>query len=127
MDQCAINKRANSVKASFGTVQIFGHKYEKDIIIHVDGSITKRKKKKSRDLKPIYGHTPLSEKELTFLEEEKPKIVFVGTGYEAALPITEAAQKILDRFELLVMPTPEIIEKIEHEKRKAVAIIHVTC
>jgi len=43
------------------------------------------------------------------------------------LPITEKAQKILDEFETLVMPTPEIIEKIENEKRKAVAIIHVTC
>ena len=115
------------MKASFGSVKIFGRKYEEDIIIHVDGNITKRKKKKSRDLKPIYGHTPLSEKELDFLSLEKPKVVYVGTGYEAALPITEKAQKILDEFETLVMPTPEIMEKIENEKRKAVAIIHVTC
>ena len=55
------------MKASFGSVKIFGRKYEEDIIIHVDGNITKRKKKKSRDLKPLYGHTPLSEKELGFL------------------------------------------------------------
>ena len=115
------------MKASFGTIKIFGSKYEEDIIIHVDGSITKRKKKKSRDLKPLYGHTPLSEKELDFLEEEKPEVVYVGTGYEAALPITEKAQKILDKYEIYAMPTPEIIEKIENEKRKAVAIIHVTC
>jgi hypothetical protein len=115
------------MKASFGSVKIFGRKYEEDIIIHVDGSITKRKKKKSRDLKPIYGHTPLSEKELDFLVEEKPIAVYVGTGYEAALPITEDAQKILGEFETFVMPTPEIVEKIEHEKRKAAAIIHVTC
>ena len=115
------------MKASFGSVKIFGRKYEEDIIIHADRSITKRKKKKSRDLKPIYGHTPLSEKELDFLSLEKPEVVYVGTGYEAALPITEKAQKILDEFETLVMPTPEIMEKIENEKRKAVAIIHVTC
>jgi hypothetical protein len=115
------------MKASFGSVKIFGRKYEEDIVLHVDGSVTKRKKKKSRDLKPIYGHTPLSEKELGFLEEEKPKIVYVGTGYEAALPITEEAKKILSDYETVVMPTPKIIEKIEHEKRKAIAIIHVTC
>jgi hypothetical protein len=113
--------------ASFGSVKIFGRKYEEDIIVHVDGSITKRKKKKSKDLKPIYGHIPLSEKELGFLEEEKPKVIYVGTGYEAALPITENAQKILREYETIVMPTPKIIEKIEHEKKKAVAIIHVTC
>ena len=115
------------MKASFGSAKIFGRIYKEDIIVHVDRSVTKRKKKKSRDLKPIYGHTPLSEKELGFLEEEKPKIVYVGTGYEAALPITEDARKILSEYETVVLPTPKIIEKIEHEKRNAVAIIHVTC
>jgi hypothetical protein len=114
-------------KASFGSVELFGRKYGKDVIVHVDGSITKRKKKKSKDFKLIYGHTPLSEKELEFLEEEKPKVVYVGTGYDSALPITENAQKILSKFETVVMPTPEIIDKLEHEKRKLVAIIHVTC
>jgi hypothetical protein len=115
------------MKASFGSVKIFGRKYEEDIIIHVDGRTTKRKKKKSRDLKPLYGHTPLSEKELDFLLEEKPEVVYVGTGYQSALPITEKAQKILGEYETYEMPTPEIIDKIEHEKRRAVSIIHVTC
>jgi hypothetical protein len=115
------------MKASSGSAKIFGRIYEEDIIVHVDRSVTKRKKKKSRDLKPIYGHTPLSEKELDFLWEEKQKVVYVGTGYEAALPITEEAQKILGEYETFVMPTPEILDKVEHEKRKAVAIIHVTC
>ena len=115
------------MKASFGSVKLFGRKYEEDIILHVDRTITKRKKKKSKEFKSIYGHTPLSEKELDFLEEEKPEVVYVGIGYESALPITADAQKILDKFKTFVMPTPDIIEKIVHEKREAVAIIHVTC
>ncbi len=112
---------------SFGSVELFGRKYEEDIIVHVDGKVTKRKKKKSKEFKPIYGHTPLSENELGFLSEEKPKVVYVGVGYEASLPITKNAQKILEEYELIVMPTPEIIEKVENEEKKAVAIIHVTC
>ncbi len=115
------------LKASFGSIKIFGSKYEEDIIIHVDGSITKRKKKKSRDLKPLYGHTPLSEKELAFLGEESPEVVYIGTGYESGLPITKDAQKILNEYETFVIPTPEITEKIGKEKRKFAAIIHVTC
>jgi hypothetical protein len=35
------------MKASFGSVRIFGQKYEKDIVVHVDGSITKRKNQKT--------------------------------------------------------------------------------
>ena len=31
------------------------------------------------------------------------------------------------KYEKVIMPTPKIIEKIEHEKRKTGAIIHVTC
>jgi hypothetical protein len=115
------------LKASFGSVKLFGCEYEKDIILHVDGTITRRKKKKSKEFKSIYGHTPLSEKELDFLEGEKPEVVYVGIGYDSALPITADAQRILDKFETFVMPTPDIIKKIEHEKREAVAIIHVTC
>ena len=115
------------MKGSFGSVKLFGRKYEEDFVMHVDGNISKRKKKKSKEFKGIYGHTPLSENELDFLEEEKPEVVYVGTGYEAALPITEKAQKILDEYETYAMPTPEIINKIENEKRKAVSIIHVTC
>ena len=112
---------------SFGSIKLFGRNYDKDVIVHVDGEVTKRKKKKSRDLKPVYGHTPLSEKELNFLEEEKPEVVYVGSGYETGLPITEEAKKILDKFETFVMATPLAVDKVEHEKRKTVAIIHVTC
>jgi hypothetical protein len=59
-----------SLKAKFGWIKVDGKNYEKDIIIHSDSSITKRQKKKSKDLKPKYGHTPLSEHELDFLAQE---------------------------------------------------------
>ena len=80
-----------TVKSEFGWVKVNGVKYENDIILHVDGTVTKRKKKKSKDLKPIYGHTPLSERELDFLSKEKPDVVYIGTGHQAALPITPEA------------------------------------
>jgi hypothetical protein len=100
---------------------------KKDVIIHSDGKITKREKKKSKELKSIYGHTPLSELELDFLSEEKFEVLYVGTGHEAALPITPEAKQILERFNTKILPTPEVIRLIEKEQRKFVAIIHVTC
>jgi hypothetical protein len=120
-------RRCMLMSSSFGWVEMKGVRYEKDIIVHTDGSVTKRKKKKSRDLKPIYGHTPLSERELGFLEEEKPVVVYIGTGHEAALPITPKALRILKDYEAVILTTPEIIEKIGQEKRKFAAVIHVTC
>ncbi len=116
-----------SLKAKFGWIKINGEKFEKDVIIHSDGKITKRKKKLSKDLKSEYGHTPLSEKELDFLAQEKFDALYVGTGHEAALPITPQAQEILKAKNAIILPTTEIIEKIEKEQNKFVALIHVTC
>jgi len=115
------------MKAEFGWIKVNGVRYEKDIVIHTDGMITKREKKKSRDLKPKYGHTPLSERELRFLENEKPEVVYIGTGHQAALPITPEAQQILEKYETIILPTPEAIERIDREHRKLAALIHVTC
>ena len=116
-----------SVKSEFGCIKVNGDRYEKDIIIHSDGSITKREKKKSKDLKPDYGHTPLSERELEFLPQEQFDALYVGTGHAAALPITPRALEILKKYDAIILPTPEVIGKIEQETRKFVALIHVTC
>jgi hypothetical protein len=115
------------MKSEFGWIKINGYKYKKDVIIHSNGKITKREKKKSKDLKEKYGHTPLSERELDFLPEEKPEVVYIGIGHQSALPITPEALTILKEYETVILPTEEITEKIRQEKRKMVALIHVTC
>jgi len=116
-----------SLESEFGRISVNGKKYEKDIVIHSDGSITKREKKKSKDLKPEYGHTPLSEYELDFLPKEKFEALYIGTGHEAALPITPQAQKMLKGYGAVILPTPEIIGEILKDQKKFVALIHVTC
>ena len=115
------------VQTGFGWVEIDGERYENDVIVHVNGKITKRKKKLSKEFKEEYGHTPLSDKELDFLKKEKPKVVIVGKGQYGDLPITPQALKILDNYDLLVDSTPHALEIMEKERKKFVAIIHVTC
>ena len=46
-------------KLSFGTINIDGKDYSKDIVIH-KGKIEKRKKKESKHFRGRFGHTPLS-------------------------------------------------------------------
>ncbi|MGA2524632.1 MAG: hypothetical protein ABSF65_10830 [Candidatus Bathyarchaeia archaeon] len=119
--------KIESLRSEFGWIDVNGEKYEKDIIIHSDGSITKREKKKSKALKSEYGHTPLSERELDFLSKEQFEAVYVGIGHEAALPITPKATEILNKYDTTILSTPEVIKKIEEEQRKFVALIHITC
>ena len=77
-----------------------------DIIIHSDFLITKMEKKKSKDLKPEYGHTPPSELELDFLTQEKFNALYIGTGNDSALPKRQKPlryQKSTMRWSLLLL------------------------
>ena len=115
------------MKSEFGWIEIDQVRYDHDVIIHRDGSITKRSKKKSKELKSTYGHTPLSYQELEVVKKEKPKIVYIGTGQYGDLPITPEAERELRRFETVIRPTPEIMDMLKKEHRSFIAIIHVTC
>jgi hypothetical protein len=115
------------MKSEFGWIEIDQVRYEHDVIIHRDGSVTKRSKKKSKEMKSTYGHTPLSDQELEVLKKEKPEIVYIGTGQYGDLPITPEAERELSRFETVIRPTPEILDMLKKEHRSFIAIIHVTC
>jgi hypothetical protein len=115
------------METGFGWIRLGTVTYDHDIVIHADGKVSKRKKKASKGLKGEYGHTPLSEHELDILEAEKPKRVFIGTGQSGALPLTPAALQLLEKYHVVILPTPEVLPLVEAEKRPYVAILHVTC
>jgi len=98
------------MKSEFGWIEIDKTRYDHDVIIHTDGSITGRSKKKSKDLKNSYGHTPLSEYELEFLKSEQPEKVYIGTGQYGDLPLTPGAEIVFSQFETIIKPTPKILE-----------------
>ena len=111
----------------FGFVTIRDSTYTHDIVIHADGSVTKRNKKRSKGLKEEYGHTPLSEYELDILADEHPAIVYVGTGQYGSLPVTKKAADILARYSPVIATTPDVIRALAGEDRRFVAILHITC
>jgi hypothetical protein len=115
------------METGFGWIEVDGVRYDHDIVIHTDRTVTKRKKKLSKGQKGQYGHTPLTDAELAFLEDEHPEAVFIGAGQYGDLPVTPKARKILDRYGAEVMPTPAILPRIEGERRKYAAVLHVTC
>jgi hypothetical protein len=115
------------MKTGFGWIEVGDVRYDHDIIIHADRSVTKRKKKLSKGQKGNYGHTPLSDAELGFLTGERPDMVFIGTGQYGDLPVTPAAAAILEHHHAVIRPTPDILVLIELEKRKYVAVLHTTC
>jgi hypothetical protein len=115
------------IEGEFGWVSIGDTRYSKDVIIHVDGKVTERQTSLSSGYKGDYFHLPLSEKELDFLEAEKPEVVIVGAGHKAMMTLTPRAREILEKYDHVVLSTPRALEHINKEQRRFVAIIHMTC
>ena len=105
-------------------VRIDGVTYEHDVVID-RGQVRKRKKKPSKKFRAEFGHTPLS------LEEKIPwqcRRLVVGTG-TGALPVMEELKREAKRrkVELLILPTVQAIEVLEHDPADSNAVLHVTC
>lgn len=111
----------------FGHVTIDGQRYEKDIIVHVEGTITERPTAILLDYREDYFHTPLSERELGFIGDEMPEVVIIGAGYKIMMLLTPRAKEMLSPYELKVTSTQEAIERLQKETRRFVAILHLTC
>ncbi|MDD1696675.1 MAG: hypothetical protein LUQ54_07240 [Methanoregula sp.] len=115
------------MNTGFGWIESEGIRYEHDIVIHTDRSITKRNKKLSKKRKEEFGHTPLSGEELIDLLKEHPEVVYIGTGQFGDLPLTSDAVTRLAHVVTVMKPTPDILFEIASEHRKYAAILHVTC
>jgi hypothetical protein len=123
----AISPRGDRMRSEFGWIEIGGTRYGHDVVIHTDGTVTKRKKTLSKPYASEFGHTPLSAEELAFLEVETPEFVYIGTGQYGDLPVTPRAAAIIAHYPHLVRPLPDILPMLEKERRKYAAILHITC
>ena len=109
----------------FGSVRIDGVTYENDVVIE-RGKVRPRKKKRSKQFRETFGHTPLS------VREDIPwdcRRLLVGTGVAEGLPVmddvyTEAGRR---KVELVALPTLEAIQALRSSPKDTNAILHVTC
>jgi hypothetical protein len=110
----------------FGSIEVEGRKYEKDIVID-GGQIRERKKKPSKAYRNEFGHTPLS------ADEELPwggGRLIIGTGAYGSLPIMPQVLEEAHRrgVDLTTIPTEEACRLIDGLDRHEVhAVLHVTC
>jgi hypothetical protein len=112
-------------KCRFGSLEIDGHEYTKDVVLE-QGRLRKRKKRRSRQFREQFGHTPLS------LQEDIPwecKRLVIGTGMEGRLPVMDdvTAEARRRGVELVLRPTPQAVRLLEDNPADTNAILHVTC
>ncbi|MBU5557583.1 MAG: MTH938/NDUFAF3 family protein [Candidatus Aenigmatarchaeota archaeon] len=104
----------------FGAIIIDGRKFESDVILDWTG-----------DIKPKPGSHSFTKADLNDLMMRDPEVIIVGTGTAGNVKIEPDAEVAarMHGVELIAKLTPQaIIEFNKHvRRRKAVAVIHVTC
>ncbi|MCJ7703293.1 MAG: MTH938/NDUFAF3 family protein [Anaerolineales bacterium] len=114
-------------KTSFGTITLDGQDYTYDVLIRLDGEVTKRKKKLS---KQVYGTShKISEEEARYIYEPGAKQVVIGTGqYGLVEPSGEARQFFESHnLEVRLAATPQALELWNASPEGTIGLFHVTC
>lgn len=111
----------------FGCITVAGVKYEHDIVIRLDGSIEKRKKKLS---KAIYGTSHIvSIEEARHIYEGEAKRLIIGGGQVGQVKLSDQAERFFreNQCQVTIFPTPRAIEEWNESKGAVIGLFHVTC
>jgi hypothetical protein len=112
---------------TFGSITIEGREIENDVILRLDGSVKKRKKKLS---KKIYGtsHT-ISLDEAKYVYEKGAELLIIGTGQHDLVRLSDEAQAYLRKrnCRTKLAATPDAMRIWNKAKGKVIGLFHVTC
>jgi len=117
----------NRYEGTHGWFSMDGKRFAYDVIVHSDGTVEKRRVELSLPYRGEYFHTPLSEKELDFLDEDKPEILIIGAGFKGMMQLTPLARERLSGYPVFSLTTEKAIEMMNRESKRFVAILHLTC
>jgi hypothetical protein len=111
----------------FGSITIENETYEHDVVIRLDGTIKKRKKKLSKE---VYGTShKISLAEAKFVYEQGAQCLVLGSGQNGMVELSdEASQYFKEKgCRVLLFPTPEAIDAWHKAKGPTIGLFHVTC
>lgn len=111
----------------FGSITIEGEPRDHDVLIRLDGSVKKRKKKLS---KQVYGTShKISLDEARHVYEEGAQRLIFGTGQYGAAQLSNEAADYFTRMSCQVepLPTPEAIHAWNKAKGAVIGLFHITC
>jgi hypothetical protein len=112
---------------AFGSITIEGQKIKNDVILELDGSIQKRKKKLP---KKVYGTShKISLKEAKHVHEKGAELLIIGTGQYKRVVISEEAEKYINQkgCRVKLMVTSEAIKAWNTAGEKVIGLFLVTC
>jgi hypothetical protein len=119
--------RAHIDRTEFGVICIEGQTYRHDVVIRLNGSVKKRKKKLS---KALYGTSHLvSIDEAKHIYDKGAVRLIIGSGQYGKLELSDDANRYFARKSCRVklMATPKAIEAWNESRDGTIGLFHVTC
>ena len=114
-------------QTKFGSITIEAVVFEHDVIIRLDGAVTKRKKKLS---KAIYGTSHIiSLDEAIHVYQTGAERLIIGTGQHGMVKLSDEAADYFQRQKcpVTLLPTPQAIQTWNAAKGAVIGLFHVTC
>ena len=114
-------------KSSFGSIQIDEKKYEHDVVITLDGSIKKRKKKLSKE---VFGTSHIiSLAEAEDIYEPGSELLIIGGGVNNMVKLSSEAAQYFENHKLktIIEATPQAAQRWNDAGGKVTALFHITC
>ena len=123
-----MNKAKSKIDAtSFGSITINGKKYDNDVIIRLDSSVEKRKKKLSKEK---YGTSHIvSKKEAKHIFQEGAKYIIIGSGQYDALKLSDEAAAYFKKkgCKVICKATPYALNAWNETAGPKAGMFHITC
>jgi len=111
----------------FGWIDVGEERISHDILIHLDGEVTKRKKQLSKE---IYGTSHIiSQAEAEFIYEDGAQELLIGAGHFGRVRLSpEAADFFQEKsFPVTILTTPQAVKAWNESKEKIIGLFHITC
>lgn len=111
----------------FGWVDVDDQRISHDILIRLDGQVTKRKKKLSKE---VYGtsHT-ISLAEAEYIFEDGAELLIIGAGRFGKVRLSpEAADYFQEKnCRVDIFTTPKAVKTWNESAGKLIGLFHITC
>lgn len=122
-----------NIFSGFGWIEIDDKRFEEDVVLDHKGNVFERPKYLSSEKKRMYGHTPLTLKELLEIIKRVSAFdtIIIGTGHYGSMPIEDDVKHYLESInkKLIILDTPKAIDEFLSRvmKERVIAIFHITC
>lgn len=112
---------------SFGSITVDGKEYRRDLFLLPDGTVRQRKGGFW-----IFGSHDIKKEEVEELSKAGAEVMVVGIGTNSMAKVSKDAKDYIEKakLELHVLPSREAVTKyneLVEQKKKAGALIHITC